>query len=290
MSTYTKIAMRFLGSTIEPHLHFFFDLKKDLRRSRMKISIQEYLSVSFLTCLILFMVELPLFSYIFSLLKLGIFFSIFTGITVSFSICTLFFLLFLNYPKFLMKSKAKNIDNTLPFAGIYLSTIASSGLPPHKTFEIFSKFDEYGEISKEAKNIVTDMRAFGLNINESLKRSIERTPSKKLRELFWSILSILETGGDMPTLLSQKSRSFLNDYKRKLKEFARSLSIFLEIYLTSLVLGAIFFTILTSLMSGMGGGTQSNIVFIQFFLIFIFIPLVSAGFIILIKASSPGEG
>jgi len=290
MSAYTKFAMRYLGSLIEPHLHFFSDLKKDLKKSRMGMSVQEYISVSLLTCLILFMVEMPLFAFIFSLLQLGPVFSIFMAITVSLSICLIFFLLFLNYPKFIISGKAKSIDTSLPFAGIYLSTIASSGLPPHKIFEIFSKFDEYGEISKEAKNIVNDMKGLGLNINESLRKAIERTPSKKLKELFWSMLSVMRSGGSITSMLKSKSQAFLNDYRRKLKEFARSLSIYLEIYLTTLVLGAIFFTILTSLMSGIGGVTQTNIILVQFFLIFIFIPLVSAAFIILIKATSPGEG
>ncbi|MFH1212443.1 MAG: type II secretion system F family protein [Candidatus Woesearchaeota archaeon] len=289
MLSYTKIAMRYLGRILEPNLHLFSDLKSDLKRSRMRISLEEYLSIAALTCIILFVIEFPLFSYILSLLKLGFFFSIFMSTTISIAICTLFFLIFLNYPKFIIREKSNSIQKTLPFAGIYLSAIASSGLPTYKIFEIFSKFDEYGEVSKEAKNIVNDMSAFGLSIKESLKKAVERTPSKELKELFWSILSVLESGGDLVILLNQKSIGFLNDYKRKLEEFSRSLTIYLEVYLTALVLGTIFFTILTSLMSGIGT-TQTSIILIQFMLIFIFIPLISFLFIILIKSSSPGEG
>lgn len=289
MSFYKKFAMKYFGNILEPYLHFFSDLKKDLKRANMKISLEEYISIAFLTCVILFLIELPLFFYIFSLLKLGPIFSIFMAITVSLSICLFFFLIFLNYPKFIIRDKSKSIDYTLPFAGIYLSTIASSGLPPHKIFEIFSEFEEYGEISKEAKNIVNDMNAFGLNIYESLEKAVDRTPSKNLRELFWSILSTVKSGGSLIKLLTEKSKGFLNDYNRNLVEFSRTLSIFLEVYLTALVLGAIFFTILTSLMSGIGGVVQSNITLIQFFLIFMFIPFISFAFIILIKSSSPGE-
>jgi len=290
MSAYTKIAMRFLGKIIDPYLHYFSGLKVDLKRSRMGLSLLEYLSTSLLVCIILFVIELPLFAYIFSLLNLGILFSIFMSITVSIGLFVAFFFIFLNYPKFVISDKSKSIDRTLPFAGIYLSTIASSGLPPHKIFEIFSKFNEYGEISKESKNIVNDTKAFGLNINESLKKAVMRTPSKKMRELYWSILSTIESGGNLSKLLEEKSRGFLTDHRRNLKEFAQSLSIYLEVYLTALILGAIFFTILTSLMSGIGGVTQTNIILIQFFLIFIFIPVISIGFIFLVESSSPGEG
>jgi len=291
MSSYTKTAMRHLGKFLEPNLHLFSDLKDDLKKSRMRLSIEEYLSTSLLTCIILFVAEVPLFSFIFSLLKLGILFSIFTAITVSLGISILFFLIFLNYPKFIIGDKAKSIERTLPFAGIYLSAIASSGLPLYKVFEIFSKFDEYGDVSSEAKSIVNDMSAFGLSIKDSLKKAVDRTPSKELRELFWSILSSLESGGNLSTLLDQKSKTFLGDYRRKLEEFSKSLEIFLEVYLTALVLGTIFFTILTSLMSGIGGGiTQTSIISIQFALIFILIPLISFGFIVLIRSASPGEG
>ena len=288
-STYTKIAMRYLGNLVEPNLHFFSDLKKDLKKASMRISLEEYISISFLSCIILFLIELPIFTFIFSLLNLGIIFSITMSITVSVSICLLLFLIFLNYPKFIIRDKSKSIDYTLPFAGVYLSTIASSGLPPHKIFEIFSRFEEYGEISKESKNIVNDMNAFGFNIYESIERAVDRTPSKNFRELLWAILSTLKSGGDLFKLLTEKSKGFLNDYRRNLMEFSRTLSVYLEVYLTALVLGAIFFTILTSLMSGIGGVSQSDITLIQFFLIFMFIPLISLAFIVLIKSSSPGE-
>ena len=280
--------MRYLIKYIEPHSVVFEDLKKDLKMSGMSKTLEEYLSTAVLTCLILFIVELPLFSIIFSMLNLGFLFSFFMAITTSILICTFFFVLFVNYPKFIMRDKARDVERTLPFAGIYLSTIASSRLPPHKIFEIFSKFKEYGEVTKEARRIVADMEMFGLNIYDSLEKAVDRTPSRELRDLFWAILSTLKSGGDLTIYLGEESKTFLNNYRRRLNEFARSLSIYLEIYLTALVLGTIFFIILTSVMSGFTGIVASNMVFIQFFLIFFFIPLISTAFIILIKSSSPG--
>jgi len=288
MSSYERIAMRYLDKYIEPHLEIFSDLKKDLKKSGMKKTLEEYISTAMLTCIILFMVELPIFSLIFSLLNLGALFSFFMSITTSVLICAFFFLMFINYPKFLIRDKAREIDRTLPFAGIYLSTIASSRLPPHKIFEIFSKFKEYGEISYEVRRIVADMKMFGLNIYDSLEKAVERTPSKELRDLFWTILSTLKAGGDLSSYLHEKSISFLTDYRRRLDEFSRTLSIYLEIYLTALILGTIFFIILTSVMSGFTGMAAGNIVFVQFFLIFFFVPLISVAFIILIKSATPG--
>lgn len=288
MSFYERIAMRHLGRYIEPHLDMFTDLKKDLKKSGLRKTLLEYLSTSVFTCALLFVVELPLFSLIYSLLNLGFLFSFFMAITTSLVISVFFFLLFINYPKFLIRDKAKSAERSLPFAGIYLSTIASSRLPPHRIFEIFSKFREYGEVSEEARRIVTDMKMFGLNVYDALEKAVDRTPSKELRDLFWAILSTLKAGGDLSVYLSEKSKSFLNSYRRKLNEFSHSLSIYLEIYLTALVLGTIFFLILTSIMSGFTGVVATNVIFIQFFLVFFFVPLISIAFIILVKAASPG--
>ena len=288
MSFFEKIAMRYLDKYIEPNLEVFSDLKKDLKKSGMRKTLEEYLATSLLMCIILFVIELPIFSLIFSLLNFGFLFSFFMAITTSVLVCSFFFLMFVNYPKFLIRDKARSIDRTLPFAGIYLSTIASSRLPPHKIFEIFSKFKEYGEVSYEAKRIVADMKVFGLNIYDSLEKAIDRTPSKELKDLFLTILSTLKAGGDLHVYLSEKSKSFLSDYRRRLDEFSQSLSIYLEIFLTALVLGTIFFIILTSVMSGFTGMVAENIIFVQFFLIFLFVPLISVAFIILIKSSSPG--
>lgn len=289
MNFHAKIALRIFSGFLEPYLNLFSDLKEDIKKSGMRVTLEEYLSVTLLVCTVLFLVEFPLFSFIFSLLKLGILFSMVMSITLSMAICGVFFFLFTNYPKLLIRDRTRSIEKNLPFAGIYLSTLSSSNLPPHKIFEIFSGFEEFGEVTKEIKRIVRDMEMFGLNVYEGLERAVTRTPSDKLRDLFWSILSTLRAGGNLSAYLSEKSKTFLFDYRRKLEEFSHSLTVFLEIYLTALVLGAIFFTILTSIMAGFGGIDRINIMFLQFFLIFFFIPLISFGFIVLVRSASPGS-
>ena len=144
MNTYNKIALNLMGKYILPHLHFFSDLKIDLKRSDMRKTLEEYLALAFFTCIILYVAEVFLISFIFTLLGFTVLFSIFMATTLSIGVSLLIFLSFLNYPRFLISDKSKAIDKSLPFAGIYLSTIASSRLPPHKVFEIFSKFKEYG--------------------------------------------------------------------------------------------------------------------------------------------------
>jgi flagellar protein FlaJ len=183
--------------------------------------------------------------------------------------------------------KSKRIDNQISFAAVYLSTLASAKLPLDKVFDIFSKFGGYGEITDEISKINNDMKMFGLDVNTAIEKAVERSPSKNLKELLWGILSTNMSGGDVETYLKEKSRSFMSEYRMKLRDFSHQLGIYIEIYITAVILGAVFFLILTSIVAGIVG-TSEQILTLQFFLIFIFLPAVSAVFIYLIRYISPG--
>ena len=128
----------------------------------------------------------------------------------------------------------------------------------------------------------------GFDVVTALQRGIERSPSKKLKEMLYGMTSTLKSGANMNIYLKEKSVTLMADYKRKIYEFSHSLMVFVEIYLTAIVLGAIFFTVLTAIISGIAGGA-TDIVLLQFFLIFFFMPMISFVFIYLIRTSSPGE-
>ena len=133
------------------------------------------------------------------------------------------------------------------------------------------------------------MDVFGLDVNTALERAVERSPSKLFKELIWGMLSTIRSGGDVSIYLKESAVNMVNEYRRKLYEFSHQLTIYIEVYLTSIVLGAIFFTILTSIMSGIAAGVDAaSMIVMQFILIFGFIPLVSTLFIFMIKSVTPG--
>jgi flagellar protein FlaJ len=284
---YTKVAMRLFYPLTEAITPYFSGLKLELKKSNLKMSLQEYLSMGVLLTAIVFCFELPLLSIIFVLLLKNPLSGFITSITTTLILTSIFFISYINYPKILIRSKSKNIENFLPFASLHLATIASSKLSLSKMFQIFSRFAPYGELNNEIKKIESDISLFGLDVNTALERSIERTPSKNLKELLWGILSTNRSGGDLSVYLKEKSKTFMDEYRRKLYEFSQQLTIYIEIFLTAVILGAVFFVILTSIMSGISGTTGSTLL-IQFFLIFIYLPVVSIVFIWLIRISTPG--
>lgn len=288
MGFYNKISFRVFSQVSELISYYFSDVKLNLKKARIKMSLQEYISIAVMTGFIIFIVSFPILSFLFAFVFQTFLFSFVSSFTVAILLTIGVFLLFMNYPKLIIKEKAKHIDNALPFAALYLSTIASSKLPVHKIFEIFSKFSEYGELTDEIKSITNDMDVFGLDVITALERSVERSPSKMFKEMVWGMLSTIRSGGDLGIYLKETAVNMVNEYRRKLYEFSHQLTIYIEVYLTTIVLGAIFFTILTSIMSGIAQAGTSNIIVVQFLLIFVFMPLISTLFILLIKSITPG--
>jgi len=289
MGSYTKTAMRLFGPAAESTTPYFVDLKSNLKRARIKMSVQEYMSTAILTSFVVFLVELPLLSFIIAILIQSWMFAFISSFTLSTFLTIIFFLAFINYPRVIITERGKRLENSLPFASLYLSTLFGSRLPLHKVFSIFSKYSNYGDITEEVNNITNDMEVFGLDANTSLERAIERSSSKNFKELLWGMLSINRTGGDMNIFLKEKAKEFMEEYRRKMYEFSHQLTVYIEVYLTAVIMGAIFFSILVSIMSGLAEvGTET--IFFQFALIFIFLPAISAIFIMLIRAAAPSSG
>jgi flagellar protein FlaJ len=212
------------------------------------------------------------------------------SLTLNIVIVLIIFFIFYTYPSLLSGKRRKDIDAALPFAATYMATIANSGAAPITMFKVISQFGEYGEVSKETEKIYRDVEVFGMDLIGALRKTASRTPSDEFKELLWSLDNVITSGGNVSDFLHEKSRSFIAEYNRRLQQYSRTLSVLIEVYLTLILVGSVFFIIITTLMSLLGGGGMSNyLFFIQFLVIFIVLPFVSIGFIILLKSVSPSS-
>lgn len=189
-----------------------------------------------------------------------------------------------SYPGMKISDIKKNIMNNLPFSTIYLTTLSGSGMNVVQMFRILSHFEEFGEVSKESQRIVRDVELLGLDVATALEKAADRTPSSQLRELLWGIRSTVTTGGDLNNFLIEKSKSYMGDYRRFLDKFVDQLSVLMEVYITAVIVGSIFFIIMGVILGLMGGSQPLLLVRM---LIYLGIPLMSIMFMILIAGMSP---
>ncbi|MBI4018071.1 MAG: type II secretion system F family protein [Candidatus Aenigmarchaeota archaeon] len=287
MPSYSGIAFKTFGSLSKSLKGYFIDLQDDLQKAGIKYTLEEYLSIALMTIFVTFFMETALFAFIFGLLGFPTVTAAFLGLTLSSTLSGLVMFLFYSYPVTISKTRGSKITKVLPFAVSYLATMSSSRLPPVAAFRTLAKFEEYGEVSKESREIVQNIEVFGMTFSNAIRRQARRTPSLELRDLFWGIDNVTSSGGNLTEYLEQKAETLMSDYRRKIRKYSQDLSLFMEVYLTLIITGSIFFIILSSIVAALSGGLGT--IAIQTFIVFILIPLISLGFILLIKSISPVE-
>ena len=287
-----EISFKLFGTLTKPYVDYFDSLNSSLKSSMMKISLHEYLTeiifLSFLT-----LIGSILFGSVFVTFIMPfeptIFYTYTLSIIISFIFAGMVFFTGYYYPSLKSRSIEAQINRNLPFAVFYMATSASSGISPLETFRLLSS--KGGIIGDEAGKVYNNVNSLGMSLNDSISKVAERTPSSQLSDLLYGMSSTITTGGDLGKYLSGKAKTFMNVYRRALSDYSKMISFYTEIYITLMIVGSLFFIVLLAVMSPIGDSSvgRASTLMLQTFLVFFFIPLVSMGFIVLLKAISPSE-
>lgn len=285
---YIEISHRVFKKISKKFSYLIADIEDELRRAFMPYTVEEYMSTILMTCVLVGSVTLfiTLFAFFFVLrdLLLAVMGSIFLSIVM----VVIIIISFMLYPSQVSETRKRKIDNALYFVTTYMATIAGTGISIDKMFGILGRFKEFGEISKVSERISRDIEVFGMDIGEAIEKAVTVTPSKDFNDLLWGIRSTMLSGGDLIIYLKERAKNLLTDYKRKLQEFTRTLSLYLEMYITLVMVGTVFTLVLTTIMSLVGGFLE-QIQLVQMLLVVIGLPFISAVYIILLKTISPSE-
>ncbi|MBN2330753.1 MAG: type II secretion system F family protein [Candidatus Aenigmarchaeota archaeon] len=288
-SLYERMAKASFGWLADKTVTNFEPLKPYLKGARIKMLIKAWVGVIYLSSLIAFFASLA------AVVILGMLYDIYYLIYLimlvfipilgaSFTFLTLYV-----YPMQKAKSRAKSIENNLPFAVTHMSAIASSGIPPEFMFSLIGGFREYGEISEEANMIVRNIRTFGSSSIAAMKNVANQTPSKDLKEILMGISSTIETGGNLTAYLREMSEKALFDYRIKREKYIKTLSTYADIYTALLVAAPLFLLSTMAIMSIIGGDimglTTGQIVTLMTWLL---LPVMNTAFLAFIHITYPG--
>lgn len=270
-----------IARKISPNFSY---ITEDLKKSGMRYTLEEYLSLAIFISLIVMAVEIPIVTLIL-VFFLPVIIAVAFSIIFSAAGAIIIFFLFTTYPKAQVSNLASKIDKGLPFAVSYMVASASSDAPPITVFESISKIEEYPELKEQALNVIRDVQGMGMDLLTALRRESKRTPSKEFRDLLLGIESTITSGGDLTAYLNGKANTLFRQYQTKIKVHADLLSMLTEMYITTIIVGPIFFTILSSVMAIVGG--IGNILAIQALISFILMPIISLAFAFYINLASP---
>ncbi|WP_292463938.1 type II secretion system F family protein [Methanolobus sp.] len=305
-----KVPFVLLGTKIKARKQNYVNLQKQLNQARIPVSHEMYISNAIfysilagifgaflglsLTYIIIELVGLPdkltklTFSpgMAFLLSYKEIFVAFFITIVFIVGLGGLVYNIFMLYPGFQAGERKSKIDMQLPYAVTFMYALSKGGMNILDVFRALAKSeDTYGEASKEIDAIVRDMDYFGHDLRTALTNASETTPSDRFQDLIYNLLTVIDSGGNIPNYFRDKSEQYLIRSEVDQKGFLDTLALLAESYVTAFVAGPLFIIIMGVMMAVMGSGTSTMV----YAIIYAVLPVGSLMFVVMISIITPTE-
>jgi len=271
------------------HPAFFNNLFHTVRASGMSLLSKTYASIMFLTSVTSAVISFFLMLLILFSLQVNPIIALITPIFISIFIGILTFTLMYMYPSAEAATKARAIDNNLPFAIIHMSAVAGSGAQPISVFKLLLNSREYKGLESEIKKIVNYVNLFGYDLSTALKTVSITTPSKRFKDLLNGIAATIESGGSLKSYLTSMADDTMTTYKLERKKYVEILSTYSDIYTGILIAAPLLFIVTLAIINLMGGTIAgmpiSTIAILGTFGI---IPLLNIVFYLFLTITQPG--
>lgn len=287
-ANYKSLSVASFGWLADKYIGTFKSLEAHLRRAGIRVLLKTWVSMMFLTTVLVFIGSLLTIMVMNVLFDFGAFFFLYLGLAPILAACGAFVIFYL-YPMELESEKRNSIENNLPFAISHMSAVASSGIPPEYMFDLLTGFKEYGEISEQSRMVVRNIKTFGMSSLSAIKDAADRTPSKPFKEMLMGIASTIETGGNLIAYLNEMSERSLFEYRIKREKYLKTLSTYADIYTALLVAAPLMMLALLATMSVIGGQILGlSIQDIIVLMTWVALPLMNIGFLGFVHITYPG--
>ena len=287
LKTLEKKAYQWFGSFTRKHPSK--TLEFSLRSAHLHIKQEAYMASSLLYMLLsivstALIVTILLFVFIPLLqIQLGV---IMTSLFIALPLIVggLTYVISLQIPNSIAKSRGKKIDANLSYALNFVSAMSSAGVTPTEIFKSLSKQNIYGAVQKEAAWIYRDVSLLGKDIVQSIKDNMKHSPSERFQEFLQGLIVTVTSGGSLKTYFSAKADQYMIENHQKQKQLFESLGIMAESYVTAAVAGILLLFIVIPLMMIISGDT-SQITFL-YVIVFLIVPMIHFGFGYVIRMMS----
>jgi len=296
ISIYCHIIYKYIGRLLLRNKSFkkFFNkniyndkYESILKKANLKLIPEEYfisIYLSIITSMFFFMGLSISFLTINPIYSVGLFYG---GLLAVIGIGIFLY----NYPIILAKSRGAEIDASMVYLLPYLKILARE-ISLSKIIDIIDDFLIYKEIQVEFKRINYYKDFLGLDIHSSIRAAMSSCPSRELADLMNDLVTISNSGGDIYQYLKRKLDNLNTEIESIEKKNIETLLIYSQIYVVILLIGPLFYTIMSSILSLVdfstsSGATSNNDSFIQILMLLVFLPLAYIGFMMLIYYSKP---
>lgn len=284
---YSLLAYSLFKNNVKYIQKYFSGLKVVLQKADLGVSLDEYMASYLLSNVIILPVVLVIaLIWGSTFMNLSVLGTISMALIVVLLAAGAVFIFYLIYPQYRVNTLKNALDKHVAFAATHMATIAGTGVPPHTIFQMMGQFLEYGEVAKECRSISQNIVVFGYDTISAISEVAQRTPSHKFKDLLWSIVATIRTGGDLRQMLMSKSKALMEEQRRTEAKYIETLSMYAEIYSTVFVAGVVMIFVLVAIM-GILGGLPVPVKLVLQLTTYIGVPGAAIGFILLIETSKP---
>ncbi|MEM2924166.1 MAG: type II secretion system F family protein [Methanocellales archaeon] len=310
MNSIEKFAYKFFGGEVKKKKHKYYNLQKKLRQARIAKPWDVYVSTAIFYSIIASLIgafigaiaayvavvliglpkELtkiylpPELTWLLQYRDFLVALMIFASFAVIFGIAAYFLVMIL--PSFIANERKRKIQRNLPYAVTFMYALSRGGMNIIEILRaLAASSNTYGEVSREAALILRDMEYFGHDLRSALQNAILLSPSEGFQELLANLLSVIDSGGDITKYLEDKAEQLHIRAVQEQKGFLETLGLIAESYVTAFVAGPLFIIIMTTVMTLIGGASETMLYIIAY----VVVPVGSAMFVILINIITPSD-
>lgn len=189
----------------------------------------------------------------FTFLSLGAGLALSSGVFIKFSLLIgvgggVFALIFLlNYPKIAANSRAKEIDQVLPYALRQLATQIKAGVGFTKSIESIAR-SNYGVLSEEFKIVSNDLKA-GASIETALTKLMNRTNSSGLKKVIIQVIRSLKTGGKLSEVITSIASDVSFESRMALRDYTEVLNLISVFYIVVAVVAPVSLSVFSAILN-----------------------------------------
>ncbi|MFC1754850.1 type II secretion system F family protein [Thermoproteota archaeon] len=274
-SKFTIFSLKIFGGLAKTVSNQLPSLRRALLKSGTRTPPENYLSVVIMYAFLSIPISL-----------IGVYVNMVTGLMYSLLLLPIPVLVFgigLAKPYLSFSSRTKGIDTELPYVISYFNLLSGGGISMLVTLRRLSRISLFPMISRESKQILTDVDMNGLDPVSAIERAAKNTPNKYFSDFLMGYTTLLKTGGRLGNYMDAKTREIFTQRVNSMESSSGTIGIFAEAYVAvTVVLGLCFYLIFTlqSIINQSGISGLSNAIFFST----VFIPMASVLFFYLVDA------
>jgi Flp pilus assembly protein TadB len=242
-SSVVEISNKVFGGISFKMSKYFDDLKKDLRDANSKFLLVTYLSMALFFSSLVFLISFVLLAVVFVFNPGAIMF-----VWVPFLLLFICLIGYYLYPSIQKSGVEQGIGSELPFATIYMASIAGSNIDPTRIFKIIADSSEYKNIGIEMKKIINQVEIYGYDLVTALKNVAKTTSNRKLSELLGGMATSISSGSSLRNFLEKNSENLLSDYKLERERYISVAGTYMDVYISILITAPVILVLVIVIM------------------------------------------